>query len=177
MNSESCLITSESNRIWPLTISIVKYDENDDIYLIISLCTHGEIYINSVEKIQDFLPSDKPTTNFETFNFRSNMIFSTKCDLAIDAQFGYNDVLTLSHISYVKYCNKALVAYLVSDNNSQQEVKMYVKKWKLFMKPDNGMIDCEELDIINRSYGFLNETDLRHLGINRKFEILAFGLR
>lgn len=165
MNCNNALISSEYNRIWPVSICIEKSDF-DDTYLIITLCTNGIIHVKSVIRSQEFPPNVDMS--------KSNLIFSSKIDENLDAQFELNEILLFSNRSYLKYSYESLVAYLVTDNNSSNETKMFIKKWRL--KSTGNDCHFEEIDIYNTNYTFLNEKNLEAFNVKR-YDIIAFGLR
>ena len=178
-NSHNCRISSESKTVWPVCIKIVQYKEN--VYFVLMLSTQGTLYINSVEKIEDFQCDDKGSSFLDTFNFKANLLFSGKICAELDAQFSYKDCdnldqyLPVSHKSYINFWEKSLVAYLITDNNPRQKTKAYVKKWHLDSTNPNKLYFVRTY-MINNNYEFLNEKHLALIGINR-FEIIAFGLR
>lgn len=180
-NSNNCQISSESNTVWPVCIKIVKY--TDCIYFVMRLSTQGSLYINSVEKIKDFQRNDgsaKTFDDFDSFNFKAKLLFSSKICVELDAQFKFLDCdnewdyLPVSHKSYLKFSEKTLVAYLVTDNNPRQKTKAYVAKWCLDTS-DPHKLTFIKADNVNGDYEFLNERHLALMGINR-YEIIAFGL-
>ena len=147
----------------------------------------NENYANSltyVEKVpeNDNAASEKvpeDDNSFQIFNFnKSKLLFGAKFDLKLNAQFIFSnhliedaDILLLCNRSFIKYSNKSLVAYLVSDNSASQETKVYIRKWHM----DVASGTFNPIEINNTSYEFLNKKSLRQFAIKR-YEIIAFGL-
>jgi WD40 repeat protein len=197
LHFNSLLVKSEPYRIWPVKINIEKYD-SEDSFLIIVLCTNGYIYVNNILKIDDFKPILNSEENidysFETFNFKYKIKFSKTFKQILDAridkntynEFDYEDPLydefsnadvLLSNRSFLKYSNKTLSAYLVTENNSNQDIKIYVKLWKLIDDKEYNSVEFEPIEFNqNYDFEFLNKKKLKFFNINQ-FEIIAFGLR
>ncbi len=180
-NSDSCLVTSEFDKIWPIRILIEKCPASGT-FLVITLSTHGFIYVKSVEKINDVIPVISETTSdssFKIFDFKkSKLLFGAKFDLKLNAQYFFSDninedasILLLCNRSFLKYSNKTLVAYLVTDSNASQNTKVYIRKWHL--DEDNSTFNLTEVN--DTSYEFLNRKSQLQFGIKR-YEIIAFGL-
>jgi len=180
-NSDSCLVTSEFDKIWPIRILIEKCPESGT-FLVITLSTHGYIYVKSVEKINDAILDKSETTSdssFKIFDFKkSKLLFGAKFDLKLNAQYIFRDhinedasILLLCNRSFLKYSNNTLVAYLVTDSNASQSTKVYIRKWHL----DEDSNTFNLTDVNDTSYEFLNKKSQLQFGIKR-YEIIAFGL-
>ena len=83
IESSQLLIGTEPNAIWPVRVSIQKFSESSEssCYLVIALCTNGYIFIEDVEKIDDFTDPSTETKivlnrdvadDFDRFNFKFN---------------------------------------------------------------------------------------------------------
>ena len=195
-NNFNLLIKSEPNLIWPVKINIEKF--HDENYLVLVLCANGFLFLNLVEKIDDFIIDDKNKKNyqpniFDRFNFRYNLIISDTFksylslhndldgylnsddedfDHYLNEDFNSNDFI-LSNKSRMTLESNTLTVFAVTDNNSNQNKKFFIRKWNLIKDLS---LEFEIIPIDHKNYEFLNKKNLNSLNINQ-FEIISFGFK
>ena len=184
------LVKTIMNCIWPVKITFQKFD-SDNSYLVVALCTNGFLYVVNVTKFDDFI--DKQNSPSDTFNFKYKIKFSDTINYLLDAQLEslsdspdeqlfdnyYETGILVGSKSYVHYSDDTLIAYLITENNSNQRIKMYIKKWVLCSGENNDESETREfkpVPVDNKFLEFLNQKTLRMFDINH-YEIIAFGFR
>ena len=175
-NVNDALIASEADRVWPVKINIERY-KTDDSYLIIALCTHGYIYVNHLLRIEDFVPvsTGNGANEFDTFNFKLRLKFLKIYVLDVGVEQLNEIGVLLSNRSRLKLKDNTLVAYLVSENNSNQHIKMFIKKWDLIENEDEQLDEFGTKENIDMDmFDFLNQKSIKSCQINA-YEIIAFG--
>jgi hypothetical protein len=199
------LIKTEPNLVWPMHIKLVKYDKKDSSkYFLIALLANGYIFLNEIEKIDDFesekLTEDKKTNDqleFEKFNFRYGLVISNAYRHIfymqnLDFNLNQNDEnifdnenlenLLISNRSWTSFdCESMMLSvYLIAENNSNQTKKFFLKKWRLIKNTtyESFELECQEEQdsVYEENFAFLNKRSLKSLNINQ-YEIITFGAK
>ena len=213
-NANILLIKTEQNLIWPVHICIQNYKMSDQ-YLLMVLLANGYLFINNVERFDDFAlvksNSEKNHStaefycaDFDRFNFKFKLRISSTFKSLVSlyshqSEFNLNNSnsenffadensenLLVSNKSWIELNNiiddsdKIITVYVVSENNSNQTKKFFIKKWLIRKNDEYEMFDMkqleEEYNLLNDSFAFLNKRSLKSIDINQ-FEIVSFGSR
>lgn len=173
-------IRTVNNLEWIVSISINHYANND--YLVIVLAANFLCYINLVQKIDDFKdPNDLDAQN--TFRFRYNLRIEDEYEKIIDLNsfcetnlFDHN--VLISNKSWLNLTNKKLTLFLIADNNSAQDKKIFCQSYSI---EKNEQFECTQVEwmepaLSEKYVEFLNHRFLNEFGIGQ-FEIISFGLK
>jgi hypothetical protein len=207
-NLSRAIIHTEYELTWPIKIEIEKYKKSNNngedlTYLIICLCANGLIYLNIVYKVDEFVANEtkaansmQPQAELENFKFKYNLKISPTFKCSLNAQLVNNQIdsfdqeffnrddnllnfALISNKSHIRFSNERLTAFLVTDNNSNQNVKLFVKEWKLFLNIEEETLDSIEEFVDNDFY--FEHLNRRFLSIEdvekAQFEIITFGFR
>lgn len=185
LSNSKYLIKTDSNLVWPVRIKIETYNSSDLSYLVIALCANGLVYLNSVEKIEDFIRDgqERNRNNFDEFNFNhyklkfSNTFksllhlqnpYSNSLNFNEDFLDDYSQYLIISNKSWIQFVNNVLTVYAVSDNNSNQRKKFFIKQWSISKNLEYDIFEFVQIPIYdteqqeedteeNDYFGFLNK--------------------
>lgn len=146
------LIKTELNLLWPVRILIEPYnDENQtDGYLLLALCVNGFLFLNYIEKVDDFGQSASNSLDRFGFQFKlkiSDTYKSLLClqtpQLNLSDSFQLNDELVDDELDQLVISNKSCIdfkhavnstslvtIFAITENNSNQTVKMFIRHWK-----------------------------------------------
>ena len=149
--SEQNLIKSESNGSWPTKISILERYESS---FIVILYTDGVVNIRNVKKLNDEL------------NFTTSFNLDAKSELNQE-----DSIIYLSNKSRFSIDGNILTGFFISENNSNETIKFFVKKWAF---REANEYEYETIPFDNSFLEFLNKFRLLDIG---QFNIIAFGLK
>jgi hypothetical protein len=149
--NEKHLVKSETYGSWPTKITILV--KSDCSYIVI-LYTDGIVHIRSVVKLNDEL------------TFVKKFVLNAKSELNDEESPIY-----LSNKSRFTFTDNVLTGFFISENNSNETVKFFFKKWTLSNKLSN---EFEVVSFDNSGLDFLNKFSLFDLG---QFNIVAFGFK
>ena len=173
-------IHSVHNLEWITTININHYENND--YLVIILAANCLCHINLVQKIDDFEDANSSNAQ-DTFRFRYNLKIVEEYFTSIELENIYEDVnnghnILISNKSWISFNDKTLNLFLIAENNSNQNRKVFFRKFFIDKNVQDQCFDAElmSLSINEKCLEFLNKRILNEYGINR-FEIICIGLK
>jgi hypothetical protein len=206
------LIKTESNLNWPVHISMQAYENDPGRYLLIVLLANGFIFLNMIEKIDDFVMIERETsesvrkdsensssspisvndTNRFNFKYKLKISNSFRSLLSIqNSEFNMNsndaaenffddenaESSLVSNKSWANFdaSSKVLSVYVVSENNSNQSNKFFIKKWRIDTSVNYEYFDTKSIEASEENqFSFLNKRSLKSLNISQ-FEIISFG--
>jgi len=192
ITTNKLLIKTEVNLIWPVRINIEKYETD---YVCLCLCANGFLFINQINKIEDFIPNTKkincnsnPQDEFN-FSFKLNISDTFKAILSLSEEnleeFGEdysdesrNDDFNCGNKSRITLKDKILTAFIITDNNSSQNKKFFIKKWHISKNLDNDFeFSSFNLDEFKKKSSFLNKRFMNLFENRTQFEIISFGFK
>lgn len=192
ITTSKLLIKTESNLIWPVRISIEKYEED---HMCLCLCANGFLFINQINKLEDFVPIGKkidfkfnPIEKFN-FNFKLNISETFKAILSLSEEnvdeFGNTDLEDTSGLDFncgnksrITLENNILTAFIITDNNSSQTNKFFIKKWCISRNLENDFeFSSFNLDEFKKKSCLLNKRFITLYENRTQFEILSFGFK
>jgi hypothetical protein len=192
-NMSKLLIKTQDNLVWPVKISIQRFDDQsyetnqeEESYLVIVLCANGFIFLNCIQKVIEIKEKDAEA-DIDLFAFRFNLLISEDFVCFLNLNDDYNDleddILATSNRSRLEFEHKTsvLTAFIITDNNSNQTRKFFIKKWKVFRDQEEQILRAQSLDmlcdqLLPKSNHFLNKRILGYMGIDQ-FEIVSFGFK
>jgi hypothetical protein len=209
----SLLIKTEANLNWPVNIAIQPYENGSERYLLMVLLANGFIFLNMIDKVDDFVlietesgESGKETfcsasspismNDVNTFNFKYKLNISNtfRSLLSIqNSEFNLNNNsasenffddensqnLLVSNKSWTSFDanHKLLSTYIVTENNSNQSNKLFVREWRVGTSENYEVFDTQSVETGEENqFSFLNKRSLKSMNINQ-FEIISFGFR
>ncbi len=148
---EKILLNSEANPNWPAKLTII-----DDF--VITVYTDAYLYIKKCIK-----------ENNIQISFTNNHILDAYPNRLIR---NLDNSIYLSSRTNITYINNILTGYFITENNSNEMIKFYIKKW--FYKLDTNEFIPVQFD--NSSLDFLNQFNNPSLEIGQ-YEIITFGFK
>ncbi len=194
ITTNKLLIKTEPNLIWPVKIYIEEYEDNNN-FLAMVLCANGYLFINQINKLEDFVPDMKrvnlnvnPQEKFN-FKFKLNISETFKEILSLsedsldefdDQYIGESDSdnFNCGNKSRLTFKDNILTAFIITDNNSSQTKKFFIKKWRLSKNLENDFeFKSFRTDEFKKKSSFLNRRCINLLENRTQFEIISFGYK
>lgn len=147
--NDKILLNSESNLNWPAKLTII-----DDF--VITVYTDAYLYIKKCIKENNI----SFTNNYILDAFPNRLIRNLDNSIYLSSR---------TNITYIK---NILTGYFITENNSNEIVKFYIKKW--FYKLDTNQFISVPFDY--SSLDFLNQFNNPSLEIGQ-YEIITFGFK
>ena len=185
ITTSKLLIKTEASLVWPVRIVIEEYEANES-FLVLVICANGFLFLNQVDKIADFVADQREADSsfFDKFNFtfKVNISDTFKSILSLSTDDDESEVdsdFNCGNKSRVTYKNSILTAYIITDNNSSQNMKFFAKRWHLRKNSDNDEFEFYKfnMDDFTRRSEFLNKRYIDPLENRTQFEIISFGFK